>query len=210
MLQISWSDVAAPWQHAFTEAWSAYRAEAWPIGAAVTDAQGQVLYVGRNAVLSDSDTDIHNRLEHAEYRALRQIPAIRVHEAHHYSLYTTVEPCPLCFGALVMSNVRHLAYAAADPHAGSARLVDATPFIRSKAITIDGPEASLAPLSTLLLLDYTRRHVSDPGPRMHDLIEMDPAIAELLHQWSHTARLLMAARDGATIRELYDTLNYSA
>ncbi|MDP9075090.1 MAG: nucleoside deaminase, partial [Actinomycetota bacterium] len=57
---------------------------------------------------------------HAELLALREAAAAlgrwRLTEA---TLYCTLEPCPMCAGALVAARVERLVFAAADPKAGA-------------------------------------------------------------------------------------------
>ena len=54
-----------------------------------------------------------------------------------------MEPCPLCFGALYMSGIRNLRYAARDPYAGSTNLLGATPYLSRKEIDIRHPACPL-------------------------------------------------------------------
>jgi tRNA(adenine34) deaminase len=69
----------------------------------------------------------HNRREeltdptaHAEIIVLRQAGSLlgswRLTEA---ALYVTIEPCPMCAGALVQARISRLVYGAADPKAGA-------------------------------------------------------------------------------------------
>jgi tRNA(adenine34) deaminase len=57
---------------------------------------------------------------HAEILALRQAAATlgtwRLSDA---TVYATLEPCPMCAGALVAARVRRLVFGAADPKAGA-------------------------------------------------------------------------------------------
>jgi hypothetical protein len=53
----------------------------------------------------------------------------------------TMEPCPLCLGALYMSSVRQLHYACRDPYAGSVDLLSTTPYLRRKPIQVHGLES---------------------------------------------------------------------
>jgi tRNA(adenine34) deaminase len=85
-----------------------------PVGAIVV-LNGQVIARGRNRSIRDSDPTAH-----AEIVALRQAAAA----AGNYRLvgttvYTTVEPCAMCAGALVWARVERLVYGAADPKAGA-------------------------------------------------------------------------------------------
>jgi len=38
----------------------------------------------------------------------------------NYTLYTTLEPCIMCAGMMVMSRLRRVVYGQADPHYGGA------------------------------------------------------------------------------------------
>jgi tRNA(adenine34) deaminase len=66
----------------------------------------------------------HDPTAHAEMLALRDAAALlggwRVLDA---TLYVTLEPCPMCAGALVQARVSRLVYGAADPKGGAAGTV---------------------------------------------------------------------------------------
>ncbi len=136
------SDLAPGWQAAFAMAWEAFADGTVPIGAAILDPEDRVVSTGRNRIRSDdapAPQIAGHKLAHAEINAILQVwedthPAIRT-----YTLYTTMEPCPLCFGAILMGNLRHFAYAARDRVAGAAALNDSLRFIREKGIRIEGP-----------------------------------------------------------------------
>jgi len=55
-----------------------------------------------------------------------------------YTLYSTTEPCPLCFSAMVMSNICNLKYVARDPYACGTELNDKSKFIAIRKINITG------------------------------------------------------------------------
>jgi len=86
-----------------------------PVGAVLVRA-GEVLGSGWNRPIASSDPSAH-----AEILALRGA----ARRAGNYrlpgtTLYTTLEPCAMCAGALVHARVQRLVYAAADPRAGAA------------------------------------------------------------------------------------------
>ncbi len=66
----------------------------------------------------------HDPTAHAEMLVLRDAAALlggwRVLDA---TLYVTLEPCPMCAGALVQARVTRLVYGAADPKSGAAGTV---------------------------------------------------------------------------------------
>ena len=85
-----------------------------PVGAVVTVGGGLVAAAG-NAREGTGDPTAH-----AEILALRQAAAAlgswRLSQA---TLYVTLEPCPMCAGALVAARVARLVFAAPDPKAGA-------------------------------------------------------------------------------------------
>lgn len=86
-----------------------------PVGAVVVRA-GQVLAVGRNAVIAQQDPTAH-----AEVQALRAAAqALGNYRLEGCTLYTTLEPCAMCAGALLHARVGEVVFGAADPKAGAA------------------------------------------------------------------------------------------
>ena len=84
-----------------------------PIGAVVVR-EGEVLGRGHNRREVDGDP-----LAHAELLAIRQAAArMGGWRLVGCTLYATLEPCPMCAGALVAARVGRLVYGAADPKAG--------------------------------------------------------------------------------------------
>jgi tRNA(adenine34) deaminase len=87
-----------------------------PVGAVVVVGQ-QVVGEGENRRESDQDATAH-----AEILALRaaaaQLGSWRLEEA---SVYVTLEPCPMCAGALVNARAARVIYGCADPKAGAVR-----------------------------------------------------------------------------------------
>lgn len=137
-----WSDHSLPWQAALEEAWDAYRAGTVPIGAVIADGDGQLVARGRNRILEDEyqrGQINSNQLAHAELNALLKINRSS-HQTHACTIYTTIEPCPLCMGAIYMSGVRSIQYAARDNYAGSTNLLGTTEYLSRKPIKVNGPQ----------------------------------------------------------------------
>lgn len=86
-----------------------------PVGAvAVLD--GQVLARGFNTRERDADP-----FAHAELRALAEAARIlKRWRLTGVTLYVTLEPCPMCAGAIVNSRVSRVVYGCQDPKAGAA------------------------------------------------------------------------------------------
>jgi tRNA(adenine34) deaminase len=85
-----------------------------PVGAVVI-LGGTVIARGRNAVIGTSDPTAH-----AEIVALREAArAIGNYRLTGATMYSTIEPCAMCAGALVHARVARLVYGAKDPKAGA-------------------------------------------------------------------------------------------
>lgn len=90
-----------------------------PVGAVILGADGQVLAEAENRRERD-----HDPTAHAEVLALRA--AGKVLQNWHLNdctLYVTLEPCPMCAGALVLARLGLLVYGADDLKAGAIRSV---------------------------------------------------------------------------------------
>jgi tRNA(adenine34) deaminase len=84
-----------------------------PIGAVVVR-DGEVVGRAHNRREVDGDP-----LAHAEMLALREAAGrVRGWRLAGCSMYVTLEPCPMCAGALVASRIERLVYGVADPKAG--------------------------------------------------------------------------------------------
>ena len=100
---------------AIAEAHAAELAGEVPIGAVIVH-QNEIIARGQNRVLRD-----HDPTAHAEIVALRQAGRIleNYRLAEDCTLYTTLEPCAMCAGAILHARIARLVYAAPDPKAGA-------------------------------------------------------------------------------------------
>jgi tRNA(adenine34) deaminase len=89
-----------------------------PVGAVVV-CDGKIVGRGGNRNLTDSDPTAH-----AEIVALREAgAAIGNHRLEGCELFSTIEPCAMCAGALVHARLKRLVYGADDSKAGAIRSV---------------------------------------------------------------------------------------
>lgn len=86
-----------------------------PIGAVLVWNKKFVVAVAHNLVETEQ-----NATKHAELiclnEAMKKLQKKYLTEA---TLYVTLEPCPMCAGALVLTKVKRLVYGASDPKAGA-------------------------------------------------------------------------------------------
>jgi tRNA(adenine34) deaminase len=87
-----------------------------PVGAVVV-LRGEIIAVAHN-----QRETLNDPTAHAEIVALRaaaaRLASWRLVDA---DLYVTMEPCPMCAGAIVNARVRRVVYGCADPKAGAVR-----------------------------------------------------------------------------------------
>jgi tRNA(Arg) A34 adenosine deaminase TadA len=85
-----------------------------PVGAVIV-LDGRVLARGHNAPIAQRDPTAHAEIV-ALRAAARELGNYRLPGA---TLYSTVEPCAMCCGAVIQARVARLVYGAADPKAGA-------------------------------------------------------------------------------------------
>jgi tRNA(adenine34) deaminase len=85
-----------------------------PVGAIVV-CDDTIVGRGGNAPIAASDPTAH-----AEITALREAAAaLRNYRLPGCSIYVTLEPCPMCAGAVLHARVARLVYGARDPKTGA-------------------------------------------------------------------------------------------
>jgi tRNA(adenine34) deaminase len=113
---MSWSEEDVGFmQAALAEAKVALSAGEVPVGAVLVR-NGEIVTRGLNRPIQDSDPTAH-----AEIMALRAAAA----EEKNYrlagaTLYVTLEPCPMCVGAMLHARIDRLVFGAYDPKSGAA------------------------------------------------------------------------------------------
>ena len=86
-----------------------------PVGAVLVGEDGGVLAGSGNAPIARHDPSAH-----AEMLVLRAAgAALSNYRLPNTTLYVTLEPCPMCAGALVHARIARLVYALADPRSGA-------------------------------------------------------------------------------------------
>jgi len=102
-------------REAIEEAKKAEALKEVPIGAVIVK-DGRIVARGHNMRESANDPTAH-----AEMIAIRQASAaLGAWRLTGCTLYVTLEPCPMCAGAIVQSRIPLVVYGAADPKAGCA------------------------------------------------------------------------------------------
>lgn len=105
-------------QEAIAQASAALALDEVPVGCAVLHSpSGNIIGRGHNRRKCHADPTAH-----AEILALRQAAIALGHwRLDECTLAVTLEPCPMCAGAIVNARVRRLIYGCDDPKAGAVR-----------------------------------------------------------------------------------------
>jgi len=86
-----------------------------PVGAVLIDEAGNLLAEARNSPIEENDPTAH-----AEILALRKAgKRVGNYRLTETTLYVTIEPCPMCAGALLHARVKRLVFGAPDPKTGA-------------------------------------------------------------------------------------------
>jgi len=90
-----------------------------PIGACLIDKDGEMLALAGNRTITDSDPTAHAEILILR-EAARKIGNYRLTDA---IVYTTIEPCAMCAGALVNARIKRLVFGAHDERFGAVESV---------------------------------------------------------------------------------------
>lgn len=85
-----------------------------PVGCVVVR-DGQIVGRGRNRRETKKNALGHAEIE-AIHKACRKLGGWRLHQC---DLYVTLEPCPMCTGAIINARIQTVYFGAPDPKAGS-------------------------------------------------------------------------------------------
>jgi tRNA(adenine34) deaminase len=90
-----------------------------PVGAVIVDADNNLVAAAENRRERDKDPTAH-----AEILVLRAAgQALQTWHLNNCTLYVTLEPCPMCAGAIVLARLGFLVYGVDDPKTGTIRTV---------------------------------------------------------------------------------------
>lgn len=119
-------------EDALCAAQKAERAGEVPVGAVIV-LNGEIIATAGNRVERDQDPSAH-----AEMLAIRDATAkIGSKWLSDCDLYVTLEPCPMCAGAISLARLRRVYYGAADPKSGG---VDHGPRVFAQPTCHHAPE----------------------------------------------------------------------
>lgn len=99
-----------------------------PVGSLIT-LNGEIISEGPSRVYQPK-IDL---TRHAEMEAIRALPKDYLNQVEDMTLYTTLEPCPMCLGGILLYGIRRVVIGSAYPPGGSLVLAEhLPPFFRTQ------------------------------------------------------------------------------
>jgi tRNA(adenine34) deaminase len=207
-----WEKLSLPWQACLDLAWESYCDDCYPIGAIITDPEGEIISRGRNYVYPQKlwtgpmpGVD----LAHAEMEALNQLDYMGI-DPHTCTLYTSLEPCLMCMSAFYMSGLRTLYYAARDAYAGSVEILGRTWYLSRKPIQVHGPSLELETivLGIVLEQEFRKYDGAHPYPGFFERYQQEIPLGVEFGRKLYELDLLEQLRhSGASAEKVFDQLS---
>jgi tRNA(Arg) A34 adenosine deaminase TadA len=160
-----WKCFELGWKKAFENSWEAFKINTIPIGCIIQNENNDIVASGRNMIYSKDNRNMklcNTRLAHAEINTILLLDESVHPNIRKYTLYTTMEPCILCYGAIVMGNIRLLKFAAKDGYAGATSVNNVHEYSKSRNIKIEGPIKGLEYLQ-ICLQSYSELKINPGG-----------------------------------------------
>jgi tRNA(adenine34) deaminase len=144
---------------ALEEAERAFHEGTIPIGAVILGPSGEIISIGRNRVHTN-----HDATAHAEIDAIRAAGRTLFNPQYknQCTIYSSVEPCPMCSGALILADISRSVWALSDDYLGAMRIMKDGLHFRHKYDRINitpQPYLDLAERSEKLHKEYDRSRV---------------------------------------------------
>ena len=112
---MSTADREQPMREALSLAEDAASQGEIPVGCVITDSDGRIIGRGRNR-----REETHDATAHAELEAIREAcEALGDWRLEGCSLFVTLEPCPMCAGAIINARIPRVVFGAREENTGS-------------------------------------------------------------------------------------------
>jgi len=117
---------------AFSEAVRGRAAGQIPIGCVIVNGSGDVVASDHNRI-----DELGDPTAHAEMLAIRSaISRKDGGRMQDWTLYSALEPCPMCMGTIIMCHVGRVVWAAPDRRIAARELLSASAYMRSRTLNV--------------------------------------------------------------------------
>jgi tRNA(adenine34) deaminase len=200
-----WEKMKEPWKACFEEAWEAYCKGSVPIGAVIVSKEGEIIARGRNMISEDikgSSRLSRSKIAHAEMNAIYS----NGQGLKNTTIYSTMEPCIMCFGAIVMNGIKEINYAARDGVAGGTNLKNA--YIKKRDIKINEHNQELEIVQLIIKTDFIYRNFKERAEELLSVWEETcPLGIQIGREWYKENRILNYKEANYTIEQVIDNIS---
>ena len=197
------SELDTAWQKVFELSWESYREGNLPIGAIIVDADGNLLSSGRNRYVA-SKRFPNCKVDHAETECIQELDINKYPDLGKYTLYTSMEPCPMCIGTIIMSNLKKVRVAAHDSWAGAADICLKNNYAQKKCVEVEFADDLLANVQ-IALQGSVELRINGTGSEVYkSFMEMYPIGASAAYKIF--SEKLLEPTSSVTAAEAFDTV----
>jgi tRNA(adenine34) deaminase len=197
----AWRALPAPMARAVALAWESTCAGSLGIGATVSDGAGTIVATGRNRLFEQDPGDDHlagSTLAHAEMNALAKLPWGAARDS--LVLWTTLQPCLQCTGAIRMSRVDRVQVLAPDPLFREVeRMRDISPFVARYWPEHARHDADAIAAFALLLPTHLMTFWDAPADEWTSAL---PTVTALAHELVRTGQLVDCANERLAVDDV--------
>lgn len=200
-----WEIISEPWKACFEEVWEAYCNGSIPIGAVIVSNEGEVISRGRNMIneeIKEPNRLSNSKIAHAEINAIYSSKQ----GLKNATLYSSMEPCVMCFGAIVMSGIKEIYYAARDGIGGGTNLKN--DYINKRNVKINEHNPVLEIVQLVIKTDFIYRNFGERAEELLNVWENTcPLGIQLGRKWYKEDRLINYKAANYTIEQVIEEIN---
>jgi len=202
---MNWNNVEKAWQVSFEQGWQAFKKGSIPIGAVITNEKNDIISVGRNRNYEYESPN--PKIAHAEMECLLKLDILKHPNIREYTLYTSMEPCPMCFGTIVMSNIRKVKIASRDSYCGAAHYCKDDPYIASKNMQVSFESGMLESVQLVLQTYFELRACNGEINKVVKVFQKDNLISvKIAEEFFRNRYLDASSQDGIDISEVFNAI----
>lgn len=132
---MKFKELENPWQEVLELGWKSFCEGNLPIGAIIVDDNGNTISIGRNHYIVSKNFP-NFKVDHAETECIQQLDIGKYPDLGKYTLYTSMEPCPMCIGTIIMSNLKRVRVIAHDSWAGASDICIKNAYAQKKSVEV--------------------------------------------------------------------------
>lgn len=190
-------------------AWRSCRSGTIGVGAVLVDTNGQVMAEGNNAIYAPADVGPleNSRIAHAEMNVFAQIPG-GGGGAEGATLYTSLEPCAMCAGAILMHELARVRVLAPDPLMHDlAAMGDRNPWVQARWAPRDfATDDTVVRFALLFAMHSAFFWFDETHPLVARVMTSEPDRAAWIRAIASERRLTALAAAGADLDDVMDAL----